>query len=400
VQNNLSLNCIPKYEPGIELVDGVFTPEHEAFRNSFRRFIEKEIEPYYKEWEKAENGYPKALWQKGAEAGFLGTMIPEEYGGPGGDILYTLIMGEELGKTVGGASIGPYLTTDLMTTTLLEFGSEEQKRTYLPQILAGERSWALGLTEPDAGSDIMAMRTRARRDGDDYLISGQKCYISSGMTANLFLMLAKTDEDLERGPSSITMFLLDDPNAKGFSRRRLDTLGEKAATIAELFLDEVRVPKSAIIGEPGRGLNRNLAHLMPYDRAMIGVRAHAMAQLAFDLTVDFVKTRKVFGQTVFDFQNTKFKLAELKANLMVGDAFRLDVLRKLVTNQLDMATTSVIKLWFTENVYKTASDCFQLHGGYAYMTESPISRLFTMARLETIYAGTSEIQKQTIAKFI
>jgi alkylation response protein AidB-like acyl-CoA dehydrogenase len=400
MSNNLSMKCTPNYEPGVALVDGVFTPEHEAFRSTFRRFIEKEITPYYKEWEKAENGYPKELWKLGASAGFAGSMVPEEYGGPGGDILYTLIMGEELGRTVAGASIGSYLTTDLMTATLIEYGSEEQKKTYCPQIVAGERSWALGLTEPDAGSDIMSMRSRARKDGDDYLISGQKCFISSGMSANTFLYLAKTDEDLERGPSSITMFLLDDPNAKGFSRQRMSTLGERAGTVAELFLDEVRVHKSAIVGEPGMGLKTNLGTLMPFDRTMIATRAHAISHLAFDLTVDYVKNRKLFGQTVFDFQNTKFKLADMKANLVVGDAFRLDILKKLVANELDMQTTSISKLWFTENEYKTVSECYQLHGGYAYMTESPISTLFTFARLETIYAGTSEIQKHTIAKFI
>lgn len=400
MSHKLSMKCVPRYEPGVELVDGVFTPEHQAFRETFQRFVKREIEPYYKEWEKAEGGYPKSLWKKGAEAGFLGTAIPEEYGGPGGDILYTLIIGEELGRSVAGASVGSLYSNDLMTATLLEYGTEEQKRRYCPQIVSGERGWALGLTEPDAGSDVMSMRTHARRDGSDYLISGQKCYISSGMSANLFLMVAKTEDDVARGRSSMTMFLMDDPDAKGFTRRRMDTVGERAANVAELFLDEVRVPSSAIIGEPGAALKTNLAHLMPFDRTMIALRAFAVTQCAFDLTVEFVKNRKLFGQTVFDFQNTKFKLAEMKANLVVGEAFRESILRKLVTNSLDLATTSVVKLWFTENEYKTVSDCFQLHGGHAYMNDSAISRLFSFARLETIYAGTSEIQKQTIAKFI
>lgn len=382
-----------------ELVDGVFTPEHEAYREMVRKFIAKEIEPHYHEWEKAEGGYPKELWFKGAAQGFTGHVIPEEYGGPGLDLLYTLIMGEELGRTVSGCSVGAIWSTDLMTPVLLEYGTEEQKQRYFPGILTGEVNQALGLSEPDAGSDVMSMRMRAKKDGDDYLLSGQKCYISGGMKANMFYMVAKTDEDIARGKSSMTMFLVDHP-ARGFDRRRMDTLGEKAANVAELFLDEVRVPKSAILGEPGMALKHNLGHVFAYDRAMIALRALAATQLAVDLTVDFTKTRKVFGKTVFDFQNTQFKLAEMKANLIIGEGFRQSMLPKLVAGTLDPLTACAMKLWFTENEFKTIADCLQLHGGYGYMTESPISRLFTWARLETIYAGTSEIQKHTIAKYL
>jgi long-chain-acyl-CoA dehydrogenase len=400
MKTDLSVACVPQYETGETLVDGVFKPEHMAFRESMRRFIQREIEPHYRDWEKAPEGYPRELWMKAAAAGFLGTAIPEAYGGPGGDILYTLISGEEMGNTVAGAGMGALFDNDLMTITLLEHGTEEQKRRYCPEIVAGKRHWALALTEPEAGSDIMAMRSRARSDGTDYLISGQKIYISGGMRANLFLFVARTDEDLQRGAKSMTMFLIDNPDAPGFTRRRMDTLGERAGNVAELFLDNVRVPRSAIIGEPGEALRVNLAQLMPYDRMMISTRAFAATRCAFDLTVDFVKNRKLFGQTLFDFQNTKFKLAEMKANIVVGEAFRESLLKKMVRNELDVATSSVAKLWFTENEYKTVSECFQLHGGHAYMNDSAISRLFTFARLETIYAGTSEIHKQTIARYL
>ncbi len=397
----LAMKALQKPQPcGMELIDGVFTPEHQEFRETVRRFVAKEIEPHYLEWENTPGGYPKELWKKGADAGFLGLCIPESYGGPGGDLLYTVIMGEELGATVGGCSVGSLYCNDLLTAILLQFGTEEQKKRYFPGILNGDVSQALGLTEPDAGSDINNMHMRARKDGDDYLLSGQKVYISSGMSANLFYMVAKTEEDVERGRGSMTMFLVDDPNAKGFERRRLSTLGEKAANVAELFLDEVRVPKSAILGEPGMALKANLGHVFSYDRTMISLRALAATKCAFDLTVEFTKTRKVFGQRVFDFQNTQFKLAEMKANLIVADGFRESLLRKLSRNELDPLTASASKLWICENEFKTISDCLQLHGGYGYMTESPISRLFTWARLETIYAGTSEIQKATIARYL
>ncbi|RJG23480.1 acyl-CoA dehydrogenase family protein [Massilia cavernae] len=404
MSKTLSLKAISTpQQSSAGLVDGVFTPEHQQFRETVRRFIAKEIDPYYLEWEKTPEGYPKELWKKGADAGFLGLCIPEQYGGPGGDLLYTVIMGEELGATVAGSSVGSLYSNDLLTAILLQFGTEEQKTQYFPDILNGDIGQALGLTEPDAGSDINAMRMRARKDGDDYLLSGQKVYISGGMSANLFYMVARTDDDVEAGRGRMTMFLVDlrdQAQAKGFERRRLNTLGEKAANVAELFLDNVRVPKSAILGQEGMGLKQNLGHVFSCDRTMIALRSLAATKCAFDLTVEFTKSRQVFGQRVFDFQNTQFKLAEMKANLVVGSAFRESLLRKLVANELDPLTASAAKLWLTENEYKTISDCLQLHGGYGYMTESPISRLFTWARLETIYAGTSEIQKATIAKFL
>jgi acyl-CoA dehydrogenase len=379
---------------------GVFTAEHEIFRQTAHRFIQTEIEPYYLEWEKRENGHPVELWRKAGAAGLLGLCIPEEYGGPGCDTLYNVLLSEEMGRSIAGVSVGATVfSADLITKMLTQFGSEAQNLEYCPGILQGEVLLCAGISEPGAGSDVKAVTSRARRDGDDYLISGQKTFISHGMHANLCFFVAKTDDDVARGRDYMTMFLID-MDSPGFERRRMDTLGERAGSVAELFLDDVRVPRSAILGNEGCALSENLAHLFTADRVMIALRALAVSELALDLTIEYTKTRKVFGKRVFDFQNTQFKLAELKANLIIANGFKQNLLRQFVAGELDQLTSSAAKLWLTELEFRVASECLQLHGGYGYMTESPICRIFTFARLETIYAGTSEIQKGTIARYL
>jgi acyl-CoA dehydrogenase len=380
--------------------DSVFTTEHEIFRQTARRFVREELEPHYLEWEKRENGHPVEIWRKAGEAGLLGLSIPEEYGGPGCDILYNIVLCEEVARSVAGVSLGATLfNADLIGELLVAFGTDEQKRKYFPGILSGETILCAGITEPGAGSDVKAVTARARRDGDDYLISGQKTFISNGMHANLCFFIAKTDDDVKNGRDHMSMFLID-MDAPGFERRRLETLGERAGSVAELFLSDVRVPRSAMVGKEGHALKENLAHLFTADRVMLALRALAVSELAFDLTVEYTKNRKVFGKRVFDFQNTQFKLAEMKASLIIANGFKQTLLRQFVAGELDPLTSSAAKLWLTENEFKIAHECLQLHGGYGYMMESPIARIFTFARLETIYAGTSEIQKGTIARYL
>lgn len=379
---------------------GIFSSDHEIFRETARRFVQTELEPYYMEWEKRENGHPVEVWKKAGEVGLLGLYIPEEYGGPSCDSLYSIVLCEEVARSIAGVSLGATLfNADLVGELLAAFGTDAQKRKYFPGILKGEVILCAGISEPGAGSDVKAMTSRARLDGDDYLISGQKTYISNGMHANLCMFVARTDEDMKNGRNALSMFLID-MDSPGFERRRLSTLGEKAGSVAELFLTDVRVPRSALLGNEGQALTENLAHLFTADRVMLALRSLAVSELAFNLTVEYTKNRKVFGKRVFDFQNTQFKLAEMKATLIAGHAFRQSLLRQFVANELDTLTSSAAKLWFTENEFKIANECLQLHGGYGYMTESPISRIFTFARLETIYAGTSEIQKGTIARYL
>jgi alkylation response protein AidB-like acyl-CoA dehydrogenase len=378
-------------------VDGIFSEEHELFRQTCRRFYEKELEPYYKEWEKAGKGTPKELWKKAAEAGLVGMVIPEEYGGPGGDFLFNLIQNEEMGRYVSGASVGAAIATDVMSNILVEHGTREQKERWCPGILSGDVVQALGLTEPGSGSDVSGLQTRARKQGGDFVISGNKCYSSSGDKADLLYVVAKTDDDIERGRGAVTMFLVD-RKTPGVTVRRMDTIGMRASSIGEWFLEDVRVPREAILGEEGAALKSVLKGTFIVDRTIIAARAVAVAELAFALTLDYVKDRKVFGQRVFDFQNTQFKLAEMKTEITVGKGFLENTLRSMVAGRLDALTATTAKLWLTEMEYRVADTCLQLHGGYGYMTESAISRIYTYARVEPIYGGTSEIQKVNIAR--
>ena len=389
------------YPSAYDAPDGIScTAEHEIFRKTVRRFIEKEIDPFYMSWEKTEIGYPLELWKKAAAAGLVGVFVPEEYGGPGCDPLYSIVLTEETGRTVAGASLGPAIfNSDFLTILLAEFGTHSQKRQYFPDMLAGNVTQCVAMTEPDAGSDVNAMRTRARRDGDDFLISGQKIFISNGMHANLCYLVCKTDKDIEHGRGAMSMFLID-MDTPGLERRRLETLGIKSASTAELFFDEMRIPASAMLGEEGQAMRTTLDNFFIFDRVMAAIRSVEIAELAFNLTVEYVKNRKVFGRTVFDFQNTQFQLAELKAELIVAQPFKNMLVSRFCAGTLDHLTVSAAKLWITEMEYRVADTCLQLHGGHGYMAEAAIAKIFTFARLERIYGGTSEIQKGLIARFI
>ena len=375
----------------------VFTAEHEIFRETCRRFYEKELEPHYLRWEKEGKGTDKEFWRKAAHAGLVGMAIPEEYGGPGGDFLYNLIQNEEMGRFVGGASVGAAIATDVMTTVLVAHGTHEQKQRWCPGILRGDVVQALGLTEPGSGSDVSGLQSRARKQGGDYLLGGNKCYMSSGDKADLLYVVAKTDRDIEQGRGAMTMFLVDS-KLPGVVAKRMDTLGMRASSVGECFFDDVRVPADCILGTEGEALKTVLKGTFIADRTIIAARALAVAELAFGLTLEYVKNRKVFGQRVFDFQNTQFKLAEMKTEIAVGKGFLDSVLRRVVAGGLDPTTATIAKLWLTEMEYRVADTCLQLHGGYGYMAESAISRIYSYARVEPIYGGTSEIQKVNIAK--
>ncbi|UZW57523.1 acyl-CoA dehydrogenase family protein [Sphingobium sp. JS3065] len=379
-----------------------FTPfslEHELFRDTLRRFIRDEIDPYYRAWcDPAAGGVPREIWKKAARLGLVGTLVPEAWGGPGGTQLFSIVHAQEMGRSLAGAWVGGIFENDMLTEMLVEFGSREQKDRWFPAILAGDVNQALGLTEAEAGSDVLSLRSTARKDGGDYRISGQKVYISNGCNADLFYILARTQEDCDGPRHAMTMFLVEG-DAKNFTRQRMDTLGMKAQGVAELFLDDVRVPASAIVGRQGCGLSDNLRLLFPPDRALSAARSFGAMQLAFDLTVAHAKDRKISGRTLIEYQNTQFKLAEIRADILAGQAFLDSVLNKLDHGTLDDETASAAKIWFADRAFHTANECLQLHGGYGYMTDAPISQIFTATRLASIYAGTSEVQKKTMARF-
>jgi len=322
--------------------------------------------------------------------------IPEEYGGPGADPLYNVIVSEELGHYPCGASVGASFTSDIATHLMVHFGTEAQKKEWFPKILSGHAVQCLALTEPGAGSDISGLVTRAKKDGDGFILNGNKTYISNGNIADLMYVVAKTDDFT--GPNDMTIFVVD-AKKEGVSSRGLKTMGAPLYPVGEIFFDNVRLSRDDILGEEGKGF-KVLFSTFAQDRIQIAARSLAAAELAFQLTVDFVKNRKIGNKTVFDFQNTQFKLAEMKTELTVGRDFLNACLKRFVEGSFDLATAAMAKIWLCELEQRVAHECVQLHGGAGYMDEYVISRIYTNARLQTIYAGTTELQKVAIARTI
>jgi len=378
-----------------QTTESLWTPEHQIFRETVRHFLATEVEPYVDEWVD-NHDIPRSFWLKAAEAGLLAVDIPETYGGPGGDFLHRLVIAEELGYSPAGASMGPSLIADGTCEILYRSATEEQRRKYLPAMARGEMLFGLAITEPDSGSDVSATRTTARRDGDDYVITGAKTYISQASIADAFMVVARTsDAPGSKGLSTIIV----EADRPGFKRgRALKKMGVNASNTGEISFDEVRVPVSNLLGEEGRGMAICLGGVN-MDRITWPLIAHAASQRAFDETVEFVKNRKAFGQTIFDFQNTQFKLAEIKTELAVGRAFLDDLIRDYQANgRLDNLKCAMAKMWLPEMEGRIMDTCVQLHGGAGYMDEYPISRLYTAARLHRIFAGTAEIMRVLVAR--
>lgn len=375
----------------------LFGEEHEAFRRTVRNFFEKECDPYAEDWDEA-HAIPDSMWHKAGEAGILGIGVPEEYGGPGGEFLHRVVMTQEMGYSIAGASIGPAFQRDQMCEQLMDFGTEEQKRQYLPDMVKGKCLLAFTVTEPDSGSDLAALKTSAVREGDEWVINGAKTYISGIADAHLFMVACKTDPSAGSRGISVIFVPRDTPGLK--IGRVLKKMGSHASNNGELFFDDVRVPVSNLFG-PENGGFKMLAKSLNRDRFMWGMIGHAAAQRAFDLTVDFVKNRKGFGQTIYDFQNTQFKLADMKADLDVGLAYVEKCIRTyLRTGEVDMMEATVAKLWLPEMEARVLDQCVQLHGGAGYMHEYPVSRLYTAGRLHRIFAGTAEIMRVQIGRAI
>jgi alkylation response protein AidB-like acyl-CoA dehydrogenase len=372
----------------------VYSAEHQAFRETLRRFLERELMPNIERWEAA-GIVERSFWQKAGALGLLCPGVPEQYGGPGGDFVHQLIVSEELGSCPAGASAGVSLESGLPSFHILNFGTEAQRRAWLPRVCSGEVILTVAMTEPHCGSDLQAMRTSAVRDGDDYVINGSKIYISGGINADLALMAVKTDP--AAGAKGISTFLVE-TDRPGFVRgRNLHKMGMRAGDTAELFFKDLRVPAASMLGAPGAGFAVLMKEL-PKERLTIGARALTAAELAFSITLQFVRERKAFGQRILDFQNTQFVLAELHTELAAGRAFYEDCVARVIRGQLDNERSAMAKLWLTELEGRVTDRCVQLHGGAGYMDEYPISKLYTTARIHRIYGGTSEIMKYTIAR--
>ncbi len=373
----------------------LFQPEHLAFADSFRRFVDKEITPHHADWE--DQGYvAREVWSQAGANGFLCMSLPEEYGGAGADKLYSVVQMEEIARA-GCTGIGFGLHSEIVAPYILHYGTEAQKRKYLPQMASGAMVGAIAMSEPAAGSDLQGVKTTAIKsaDGSHYVLNGSKTFITNGWHADLVIVVAKTDP---AAGAKGTSLLLVERGMPGFEKgQRLKKAGMKAQDTSELFFNDVKVPAENLLGTEGRGFI-GLMEQLPWERLQIAITAVASAQAAIDWTVDYVKQRKVFGQPVAAFQNTRFTLAELQTEVQVARVFVDKCCELIVRDQLDTQTASMAKYWTTDLQCKVMDECVQLFGGYGYMWEYPIARAWADARVQRIYGGTNEIMKEVITR--
>jgi acyl-CoA dehydrogenase len=372
----------------------LFTADHEAFRDAFRRFCDKEIAPHHEAWE--EQGYvDREIWRKAGANGYLCMTMPEAYGGSAVDKFYSAVQMEELARG-GYTGIGFGLHSEIVAPYILHYGTEEQKKKYLPKLASGEMVGAIAMSEPGAGSDLQGVKTTATRQTDgSYLLNGSKTFITNGWHADLVIVVAKTQPDAGAKGTSL---LLVERGMKGFEKgKRLKKLGLKAQDTSELFFDNVRVPAENLLG-PENGGFICLMEQLPWERMQIAITAVAASQAAIDWTVQYVKDRKVFGQPVAAFQNTRYTLAELQTEVQIARVFVDKCLELVLQDKLDTATASMAKYWTSDLQCKVMDECVQLHGGYGYMWEYPITRAYADARVQRIYGGTNEIMKEVITR--
>jgi acyl-CoA dehydrogenase len=364
----------------------------EAFRDQARRYIAREMVPHMDAWRR-QGFIPREVWRPFAELGFLLPELSEDYGGAGASLAYQLVVQDELARAEVPANSAVH---SIATHYILDYGTDAQKQRWLPKLASGEMLAGIALTEPGCGSDLKALRTKASKDGDHYVIDGAKTFITNGYTANLLVVAVRTGA---AGGGGVSLLVLETENLPGFRvGRRLEKLGQHASDTAELFFDGVRVHDDQLLGaEEGQGF-RQLMSQLPYERLLLAVPAAAVIERALELTVDYTRNRKAFGQTVFDFQNTRFKLAECATLAHVVRSFVNDCVQRLLDGTLDAEAAYMAKWWCTEQQGKVTDECLQLFGGYGYMAEYPIARLYADARIQRIYGGTTEIMKDLIAR--
>ncbi|RAR57848.1 alkylation response protein AidB-like acyl-CoA dehydrogenase [Paraburkholderia unamae] len=371
----------------------LFLEEHAIFRAAVRKFIENEITPFHLQWER-EGIVPRAIWEKAGAAGLLGCSIPEEYGGTGADHLFDFVLVEELARA-GITGPGFAVHNEMVMPYILAFGTEEQKRHWLPKMVKGEVIGALGLTEPHAGSDLKNIHTRAVRDGDEYVISGQKVFISNGQLCDVVVLATKTNP--EASSSGVSLFIVE-AWREGFKRgRRLEKIGLKAQDTSELFFEDVRVPASNLLG-PEHGGFKLLMKNLAQERLTQAVRSAAVVETVLDYTIDYVASREMFGHTLGDFQNTQFKLADLKTEVTIGRVFVDRCIELFMAGKLEGNDAAMAKLWLSNLHGRVVDECLQFFGGWGYMTEYPISRAFVDARITRIAGGSIEVMKHIIGR--
>ena len=372
----------------------LFTAEHEAFRETVRKFYEKEVIPHTERYESQQH-VDRELWNKAGELGLLCATMPEEYGGSGVDRLYSMILIEEQAYA-GDSATGFSLHSDIVANYLLNFGNEAQKQQWLPKMASGEVVTAIAMTEPGTGSDLQAVRTSAVLDGDDYVISGSKIFITNGYLCDMAIVVCKTGNN-DKGSANLSLIMVEAERA-GFSKGKpLNKIGMKGQDTCELFFDNVRVPTENLLGLEGMGFMMLMKELA-WERLIVAIICQAGAEAAFAHTVKYTKERQAFGKSISHFQNTRFKLAELRTEIDVCRTYLDRCMQLQLNHELGVDAAAAAKYKISEMYSKVVDECLQLHGGYGYMLEYPIARAYIDNRANRIYAGTNEIMKELIAR--
>ncbi|MFN3449248.1 MAG: acyl-CoA dehydrogenase family protein [Roseococcus sp.] len=371
----------------------VFSSEHEMFRAQVRRFVEREIAPFHRDWERA-GIVPRELWRKAGAQGLLCTMLPPEFGGAGGDFGHAAIVIEELAR-VNATGVAFQLHSDIVAPYIAAYARPEKKAEWLPRMAAGETIGAIAMTEPGMGSDLKAVRTTARREGEEWVINGAKTFISSGQNAGLVIVVCKTDP--EAGRRGISLICVEE-GTPGFTRgRKLEKIGLHAQDTSELFFDDCRVPAANLLGEENAGF-RQLMHQLPQERLVIAIRCGVSMETMLEKTIAYTKQRQIFGQSVFDFQVHRFKLAQAKAEIAMFRVYLDDCIARHMQGALSAEEAAAVKLLGTEMQNRLLDDFLQMHGGYGYMAEYEIGRAWADARVGRIYGGSSEVMREIIAR--
>jgi len=369
--------------------------ELEMLRDTARRFFAEEVTPNERRWDEQQH-VDRALWTKAGAIGLLCPSVPEEYGGAGGDFRHDAVIFEEQ-SYANNSSFGLHVHSGIGAHYFVNYGTEEQKRRILPKLASGEWICAIAMTEPGTGSDLQGVKTRAERVGDEYVVNGAKTFISNGYMADLVILVAKTAPS--KGSKGISLLAVETRDLPGFRRGRiLEKLGQKGQDTAELFFDDVRVPASALIGEhEGQGFVQ-LMQQLPQERLIVAVAAVATMEKAVEITTQYTKERQAFGKPLFELQNTRFTLAECKTEAAVARAFLDDCIARHVRGELDNAAASMAKWWCSQKQCEVVDKCLQLFGGYGYMMEYPIAKMYADARVQKIYGGANELMKELIAR--
>ncbi|WP_336046173.1 acyl-CoA dehydrogenase family protein [Solibacillus ferritrahens] len=377
---------------------GISTEEHEMFRKALRKMLDKEAYPYFEQWEK-DRDIPREFWLKLGENGFLCPMVSEKYGGLGLDFGYSAILTEELERVGAGLASGISLHSDIVTPYIESYGTTTQKEKWLPKSVTGEYISAIAMTEPGAGSDLAGIQTTAKKDGDVYILNGEKTFITNGIHADYVVVVCKTNQKASPAYKGVSLLIVEN-GTPGFKRgKKLDKIGMHSADTGELIFEDVRVPVENLLGEENRGFYY-LMEKLQQERLIVAIETQIEAECCLQLTVDYVKERKAFGSRIADFQNTQFKLAEMATEIELGRTYVDNLIEKHIAGKEIVKEVSMAKWWISEMAKRVVADCLQLHGGYGYMEEYEIARRYRDIPVAAIYAGTTEIMKGIIAKQI